>query len=156
MFRLSPSFAVLLELSLDPHLGNDNGTSHSLIIDYSRLFSEIFQLHLNNFYLPLSGEEDPESILTQVAVYLQLHHRIFLGVINPMSLTVETPEQVKNRILLATKYIPIEQLGTTDDCGFAPYDDNEFLTREICFMKIKARVEGTKLAEAALNSTAST
>lgn len=69
-----------------------------------------------------------------------------------MDAHVETPEQVKDRILLAVKYVPLAQLGTTDDCGFAPYDDNEFLTREICFMKITARIQGTKLAEDILNN----
>lgn len=136
--------------------GNDNGKGHSLNIDYSKLFEEIFQLHLKNFYLPMSCEDDPESILLEISSHMHSDHRIFLGVVNPMSLTVETPEQVKTRILLATKYIPIKQLGTTDDCGFAPYDDNEFLTREICFQKIKARVEGTKLVEEIFNYTIST
>ena len=32
---------------------------------------------------------------------------------------IETAEEVRDRILEAAEYIPIEQLGTTDDCGFS-------------------------------------
>ena len=38
------------------------------------------------------------------------------------------------------------QFGTTDDCGFSPFCDDISTTRETAFAKIKARVEGTKLA----------
>jgi 5-methyltetrahydropteroyltriglutamate--homocysteine methyltransferase len=31
---------------------------------------------------------------------------------------VETPEEIRDRILEAARYIPVERLGTTDDCGF--------------------------------------
>ena len=50
-------------------------------------------------------------------------------------------------ILEAVKYIPVNQLGTTDDCGFSPFCDDQSTTRETAFAKIKARIDGTKLAE---------
>jgi 5-methyltetrahydropteroyltriglutamate--homocysteine methyltransferase len=37
-------------------------------------------------------------------------------------------------------------LGTTDDCGFSPFGDDTSTARDIAFEKIRARVEGTKLA----------
>jgi len=53
-------------------------------------------------------------------------------------------------VLEAAHYIPVDQLGTTDDCGFSPFCDDVSTTRETAFAKIKARVDGTKLAEAQL------
>src|SRR5882724_2947939 len=47
-------------------------------------------------------------------------------------------------------FIPIAQLGTTDDCGFAPFCDDVSTTRETAFAKIRARVQGTALAEQVL------
>ena len=41
----------------------------------------------------------------------------FIGVINPLNPTVETPEQICEDLVLAAKYIPKDQLGATDDCG---------------------------------------
>jgi 5-methyltetrahydropteroyltriglutamate--homocysteine methyltransferase len=48
--------------------------------------------------------------------------------------------------LLAARHIPIDQLGTTDDCGFAPFCDDTSTSRDTAFAKIRARVEGTALA----------
>jgi 5-methyltetrahydropteroyltriglutamate--homocysteine methyltransferase len=50
----------------------------------------------------------------------------------------------------AVKYIPIGQLGTTDDCGFSPFCDDTSTTRETTFAKIEARVRGTALAAAVI------
>lgn len=49
-------------------------------------------------------------------------------------------------MLEASEYIPLEQLGTTDDCGFAPFSDDTSTSRDAAFAKIRARVIGTKLA----------
>ncbi|MCK5793600.1 MAG: hypothetical protein KAH12_02775 [Anaerolineales bacterium] len=55
-----------------------------------------------------------------------------------------------NPLLADPKHIPVSQLGTTDDCGFSPFADDGGTSREIAFTKVKARVEGTKLAEVKL------
>jgi 5-methyltetrahydropteroyltriglutamate--homocysteine methyltransferase len=57
---------------------------------------------------------------------------------------------VRDRVLQAAKYIPIDRLGTTDDCGFAPFCDDRSTTRDTAFAKIRARVEGTALASRSL------
>ena len=48
------------------------------------------------------------------------------------------------------EYIPVGQLGTTDDCGFSPFCDDTSTTRDTAFAKIRARVRGTALASAIL------
>ena len=63
--------------------------------------------------------------------------------INPR---IETPGEVRDRVLEAADYIPLGQLGTTDDCGFSPFCDDTSTTRETAFAKIRARVTGTALA----------
>jgi methionine synthase II (cobalamin-independent) len=45
----------------------------------------------------------------------------FIGVINPLNPTIETPEQVSEALQTAAKYIPVDQLGATDDCGTFSY-----------------------------------
>jgi 5-methyltetrahydropteroyltriglutamate--homocysteine methyltransferase len=42
-------------------------------------------------------------------------------------------------------YIPVEQLGATDDCGFSPFSDTT-TSRDTAVEKIRARVPGTELA----------
>jgi hypothetical protein len=72
--------------------------------------------------------------------------RIFVGVIDPLNPRIETPQEVCERVLEAAEYIPLERLGTTDDCGFAPFGDDVSTARETAFAKIRARVAGTELA----------
>jgi 5-methyltetrahydropteroyltriglutamate--homocysteine methyltransferase len=74
------------------------------------------------------------------------HQKIFVGVTDPINRRVETPEEVRDRVLEAAEYIPRTQLGTTDDCGFAPFADDTSTSREIAFEKIRARVAGTRMA----------
>jgi 5-methyltetrahydropteroyltriglutamate--homocysteine methyltransferase len=59
---------------------------------------------------------------------------------------VESPEEVRDRVLEAAEYIAPERLGTTDDCGFAPFSDDTSRSRETAFAKISSRVAGTALA----------
>jgi 5-methyltetrahydropteroyltriglutamate--homocysteine methyltransferase len=69
-----------------------------------------------------------------------------IGVIDPINPVVETAEKVRDRVLEAASFLPIQQLGTTDDCGFAPFADDTSTARDIAFQKIQARVQGTVLA----------
>ena len=59
---------------------------------------------------------------------------------------VESAEDVRDRVLEAAEFIPLSRLGTTDDCGFAPFADDTGTARETAFEKIRARIDGTKLA----------
>jgi 5-methyltetrahydropteroyltriglutamate--homocysteine methyltransferase len=71
-------------------------------------------------------------------------------VIDPVNPAIETPTQVRGRVLLAAKILPAEQFGTTDDCGFSPFGDDTSTARDTAFAKIRARVAGTQLASQAL------
>ena len=76
-----------------------------------------------------------------------------MGVVAPIDPRIETAEKVRDRVLEAAEFIPVAQLGTTDDCGFAPFCDDTSTTRETAFAKIRARVTGTLLAAKALERT---
>jgi 5-methyltetrahydropteroyltriglutamate--homocysteine methyltransferase len=56
------------------------------------------------------------------------------------------PEEVRDRLLEAAEFIPLDPLGTTDDCGFSPFGDDTSTAQETAFEKIRARVVGTGLA----------
>ena len=75
---------------------------------------------------------------------------LFIGVTDPINPKVETPAEVSERVLEASELIPIEALGTTDDCGFSPFADDTSTSRDVAFAKIRSRVEGTLLASKAL------
>jgi methionine synthase II (cobalamin-independent) len=103
-------------------------------------------LMVGNFYIALAGESDRGRVLEIIRDHLKPGQRILVGVVAPIDPRVETPEEVRDRTLLAAKYISVEQLGSTDDCGFSPFCDDTSTTRDTAFAKIRARVAGTALA----------
>jgi 5-methyltetrahydropteroyltriglutamate--homocysteine methyltransferase len=126
--------------------GSDLDSTHSADVDYAELLPGLFQLKAGNFYVALAGERDRCRILKIIRDHLKTDQRVFVGVIAPIDPRVETPEDVRDRVLEAARYIPVEQLGTTDDCGFAPFCDDTSTSRDTAFAKIRARVLGTALA----------
>jgi methionine synthase II (cobalamin-independent) len=127
--------------------GNDLDSTHSADVDYAELLPSLFQLKAGNFYIALAGEPDRRHVLKIIGKYRKPDQRISVGVTAPINPRIETPEEVRDRVLEASEYIPIEHLGTTDDCGFSPFSDDTSTSRETAFAKIQARVQGTKLAE---------
>jgi methionine synthase II (cobalamin-independent) len=126
--------------------GGDQDSTHSADVDYAGLVPGLLELPAGRFYLELAGEADRPAVLETIRSHLKPGQRIFIGVTDPIDPAVETAEQVRDRILEAAEYIPLDQLGTTDDCGFAPFADDTSTARATAFAKIKARVDGTQLA----------
>jgi 5-methyltetrahydropteroyltriglutamate--homocysteine methyltransferase len=127
--------------------GGDRDSTHSADVNYGELLPSLFELKAGNFYIALAGEPDPVHVLKIIREYMKPDQRIFIGVTSPIDPRIETPQVVRDRILQAADFIPVTQLGTTDDCGFSPFCDDTSTTRETAFAKIRARVLGTRLAE---------
>ena len=126
--------------------GGDLDSTHSADVDYAELLPSLFELMVGNFYIALAGERDRVRVLKIIRKYMKADQRIFVGVVAPIDPRVETVVEVRDRVLEAAEYIPMEQLGTTDDCGFSPFCDDASTTRDTAFAKIDARVRGTAVA----------
>lgn len=131
--------------------GADHDSTHSADIDYEELIPMLLTLNSGNFYMQMASESNPEKSLKIIADHLLPHQRVYVGVIDVVNEEVESVDEVVDRILMAAKYIPIEQLGTTDDCGFSPFSDDIATSRNTAFAKIATRVKATKLAYNLLN-----
>jgi len=130
--------------------GGDQDSTHSADVDYAELLPSLFRLEVGNFYLQLASEPDRTRVLDLVAGHLRPGQMVFVGVTDPIDPRVESSEEVCERALEAAERIPVAQLGTTDDCGFSPFGDDVSTARETAFEKIRARVEGTRLASGEL------
>lgn len=130
--------------------GGDQDSAHSLDIDYAGLLPTLFELNAGNFYVQLASEAEPRKALETIKNHLRPEQRVFVGVIDPINPEVETAELVRDRVLQAAEFIPVDRLGTCDDCGFSPFADDVSTSRDLAFAKITARVEGTRLAAEAL------
>ena len=130
--------------------GGDRDSTHSADVNYASLLPDLFRLEATNFFIQLASEPDRPRVLALIREHARPLQRIFVGVTDPIAPRVETPEDVAERVVEAAQFIPVERLGTTDDCGFSPFADDESTAREIAFGKIAARVAGTALAGARL------
>lgn len=130
--------------------GGDQDSTHSADVDYAELLPGLFRLTVGNVYIQLASEPDRRRVLEIIRECGRPGQRIFVGVIDPINPRVETPEEVRDRILEAAEYIGRDLLGSTDDCGFSPFGDDTSTSRETAFEKIRARVLGTELASRAL------
>jgi len=65
---------------------------------------------------------------------------IIIGVIDLSQMDIETPKTVADRVLRAVPHVAKERIVVAPDCGL------KYLPREIAYGKMKAMVEGTKIA----------
>ena len=126
--------------------GGDHDSTHSADVDYTNLLPALFTLKVGRFYVQMASEKDRRRVLSTIRNLRKPGQTIFVGVTDPIDRRVETPEEVRNRVMEAAEFIPMDALGTTDDCGFSPFADDTSTSRETAFAKIKSRVEGTAMA----------
>ncbi len=138
--------------------GGDMDSVHSRDVPYEKLLNHMFQLNAGYFLIQCASEDDREKVYRLCGENSRedangVAQVCFMGVINPLKPEVESPEDIKNELVTAAKYIPPERLGATDDCGFSPFSRDEKprhgspdFARDVAMQKISARLEGTRMA----------
>jgi methionine synthase II (cobalamin-independent) len=144
--------------------GGDCDSVHSKDVPYEKLLSKMFQLNAGYFLIQCASEDDKENVYKLCAQYSRddangVPQVCFMGVINPLDPEVETPEQVRDDLVTAAKYIPVERLGATDDCGFSPFSRDEKpkhgspdFARDVAMQKITNRLKGARMASEELGA----
>ncbi|MFB6099140.1 MAG: 5-methyltetrahydropteroyltriglutamate--homocysteine methyltransferase, partial [Salinibacter sp.] len=130
--------------------GGDRDSTHSADVDYAELLPLLFEMNAGRFYMQFASEDDQARVLDIVREHRQDDQTIFLGVIDVNDPQVESPEDVRDTVLRTADVLPVDRLGTTDDCGFSPFGDDRSTARRTAFRKIEARVKGTEMARQAL------
>jgi methionine synthase II (cobalamin-independent) len=138
--------------------GGDMDSVHSKEVSYEKLLNHMFELNAGYFLIQCASEDDKEKVYKLCADNRRedangVEQVCFMGVIDPLTPDVETPEQVRDDLVTAAKHIPPERLGATDDCGFSPFSRDEKpkhgspdFARDVAMQKISARLEGARRA----------
>ncbi|HEY2601179.1 MAG TPA: hypothetical protein VGI67_06450 [Thermoleophilaceae bacterium] len=138
--------------------GGDCDSVHSKEVPYENLLTHMFDMNAGYFLIQCASEEDKEKVYRLCGEYSRedangVAQVCFIGVIDPLNPEVETPEQVRDRLVAAAKHIPVERLGATDDCGFSPFSrdvkpkhGSPDFARDVAMQKIGARLEGARMA----------
>lgn len=138
--------------------GGDTDSVHSAEVPYEKLLDHMFEMNAGYFLIQCASEKDKEKVYKLCGEHRRedaegVAQVCFMGVVNGLDPTIETPEQIRDQLLTAAKYIPKERLGATDDCGFAPFSidmkpkhGSPDVARDIAFQKIANRVKGAQMA----------
>ena len=138
--------------------GGDCDSTHSADVDYAELLPSMFKMNAGYFLMQLASEKDKERVYKLVGEHSRadangVKQVCFIGVIDPLNPSVETAEEVAAALIKASMYIPVDRLGSTDDCGFSPFSvdlkpkhGSPDVARDTAFQKISARVKGTAMA----------
>ncbi|KAK8191541.1 hypothetical protein HDK77DRAFT_72271 [Phyllosticta capitalensis] len=138
--------------------GGDCDTRHSDFQSYYLLLPKLLKVKVGYFLMQMKSEPNQERLFKLIGKHLPrevdgFRPVAFIGVINPLTPHVEKPEDVADLLIEASIYIPVDQLGATDDCGFSPFNNDlkpkswsPNFGRDIAFRKIRTRMEGARLA----------
>ncbi len=134
--------------------GGDCDSVHSKEVPYEMLLEHMFDMNAGYFLIQCASEEDRESVYRMCGQYRRddadgVSQMCFMGVIDPLNPEVETPEHVRDELMMAAKHIPMDMLGATDDCGFSPFSrdvkprhGSPDFARDVAMQKISSRLRG--------------
>jgi methionine synthase II (cobalamin-independent) len=138
--------------------GGDRDSVHSADVPYNNLLGSMFDINAGYFLIQLASEREKDPVYEAIGQHLRsdadgVAQMAYIGVCVTQSPRPESPQEIADNLIRAANFIPKEQIGSTDDCGFSPFSIDEKpnhgspdYARDIAFTKIKARVEGTRLA----------
>ena len=138
--------------------GGDCDSVHSADVPYNSLLPSLFKINAGYFLIQLKSERNQEQVYKDIAASLRsdaegVKQMAYIGVINPGNPRVESAQEVCDQLVAAAKFIPKDQLGSTDDCGFSPFSidvkpnhGSPDFARDVAFQKITSRIQGTKMA----------
>ena len=106
---------------------------------YERFFPALAKSRIDQVSLECAGSRVPLPLLGLLA-----GKEVMVGVIDVATDRIEEPAEVKDSILRALEYVPLEQLVPCTNCGMAP------LSRATALGKLKALAAGAALARAEL------
>ena len=69
---------------------------------------------------------------------------VVLGLVTSKTGTLENKDDIKRRIDEATKFVPLDQLCLSPQCGFASTEEGNVLTEEEQWAKLKLAVDVAK------------
>ncbi|MHA6794570.1 5-methyltetrahydropteroyltriglutamate--homocysteine methyltransferase [Pseudonocardia bannensis] len=159
--RFTPEERVDIGLHTCP--GGDRDSVHSADVPYNNLLPSMFRINAGYFLIQLASERDKDPVYESIGKHLRsdangVTQMAYVGVINPLNPRIEGPQEVADALIRAANFIPREQLGATDDCGFSPFSIDEKpshgspdYARDVAFQKIRNRVEGVRTAADKLN-----
>jgi len=106
---------------------------------YAFVAEELFgKVNIDGYFLEFDTERAGGF---DVLRHLRGNKQVVLGLVTSKSGTLENKDDIKRRIDEATKYVPLEQLCLSPQCGFASTEEGNVLAEEEQWAKLRMIVE---------------
>ncbi|QTG88586.1 5-methyltetrahydropteroyltriglutamate--homocysteine S-methyltransferase [Vibrio furnissii] len=124
------------DLIVTTHICRGNHASSWLFSGgYEPVAEALFATHYDGFFLEYDSERSGD--FAPLRHWSNTNSQIVLGLITSKFPELEQAEQIKARIHEATRYVPLENLCISPQCGFASTEEGNKLTAEEQWAKIR-------------------
>ncbi len=118
--------------------------------DYTPLLPALTRMRVHQFVLeyatPRAGDiKVVGEALSGNIPETNIPRELGLGVVNPRTSEVETPEEIVGKARLALEYYRPEQIFLNTDCGFGCFANRCVNVEEVATKKIKSIVQAAKM-----------
>ncbi len=110
--------------------------------DYAPLLPALTRMHVDQFVLEYATERAGDVAVVGKALSGQ---ELGLGVVNPRTVEVETPEEIVAQVEKALVYYRPDQLFLNTDCGFGCFANRCVNVEEIATAKITSIAQAARM-----------
>lgn len=103
--------------------------------NYGPLLPHLMQLNVQQLVLEMAT---PRAGELEVFKEYAGEREIGLGVVNPRTDEIETPEEIIIRVKEALRYFPPDKIVLNPDCGFGTFAERCVNTPEVAYQKLQA------------------
>lgn len=124
------------DLTVTTHICRGNHASSWLFSGgYEPIAEELFAANYDGFFLEY--DSDRAGDFTPLRYWKNKESKVVLGLVTSKFPELEEKDQIKARLKEAQKFIPLENLSISPQCGFASTEEGNHLTEEEQWDKIR-------------------
>ena len=129
------------DMTISMHLCRGNFRSHWVASGGYEPVAEVLFNQINADAYFMEYDSDRAGGFEPLRFVPRGHKVVVLGLITSKTGDLETKDELKRRIDAAAKYLPLEQLALSPQCGFASTEEGNLLTEEQQWAKLRLCVE---------------
>jgi len=128
-------------MTISMHLCRGNFRSHWVASGGYEPVAEVLFNQINSDAYFMEYDSDRAGGFEPLRFVPRGHKVVVLGLVTSKSGALESSDELKRRIDQAAKYLPLEQLALSPQCGFASTEEGNVLTEEEQWAKLRLCVE---------------
>jgi 5-methyltetrahydropteroyltriglutamate--homocysteine methyltransferase len=128
-------------MTISMHLCRGNFRSHWVASGGYEPVAEVLFNQINADAYFMEYDSDRAGGFEPLRFVPRGHKMVVLGLVTSKSGALESKDELKRRIDQAAKYLPLEQLALSPQCGFASTEEGNLLTQDEQWAKLRLCVD---------------